>query len=62
MLQEAQEGILDNLEARFDVVPESITKEIRGIEELGVLKALRRSSVKVAGLDEFRTLLKRAKE
>jgi hypothetical protein len=62
MLQEAQEGILDNLEARFDAVPESIAKEIRGIEELGVLKALRRSSVKVAGLDEFRTLLKKAKE
>jgi predicted transposase YdaD len=62
MIQEAQEGILDNLEARFDVVPESIAKEIRGIEELGVLKALRRSSVKVAGLDEFRALLKKAKE
>jgi predicted transposase YdaD len=62
MIQEAQEGILDILEARFDVVPESIAKEVRGIEELGVLKALRRSSVKVAGLDELRALLKRAKE
>jgi predicted transposase YdaD len=62
MIQEAQEGILDILEARFDVVPESIAEEIRGIEELGVLKALRRSSVKVAGFDEFRALLKRAKE
>jgi hypothetical protein len=62
MIQEAQEGILDILEAHFDMVPESIAKEIRGIEALGVLKALRRSSVKVAGLDEFRTLLKKAKE
>ena len=31
MLEEAREGILDILEARFDVVPESIVKEIRAI-------------------------------
>lgn len=61
-IRQAQEGILDNLEARFDVVPESIVRVVRGIEELGVLKALRRSSVKVGTIDEFKDLLKKAKE
>ena len=60
-IQEAQEAILDNLEARFEIVPESIAREVQGIEELGVLKALRRGSIKVATLDEFKALLKKAK-
>ena len=60
-IQEAQEAILDYLEARFEIVPESIAREVQGIEELGVLKALRRGSVKVATLDEFKALLKKAK-
>ena len=60
-LQEAQEAVLDNLEARFEIVPESMAKEVQGIEELGVLKALRRGSVKVATLDQFKALLKKAK-
>ena len=60
-IQEAQEAILDYLEARFEIVPESVTKEVQGIEALGVLKTLRRGSVKVASLDEFKALLKKAK-
>jgi predicted transposase YdaD len=60
-IQEAQEAILDNLEARFEIAPESIAKEVQGIEELGVLKALHRGSVRVASLDEFKALLKKAK-
>ena len=60
-IQEAQEAILDNVEARFEIVPESMAKEVQGIEELGVLKALRRGSVKVATLDQFKALLKKAK-
>jgi len=61
MLEEGREGILDILEARFDVVSESIARDVRGIEELGVLKSLRRKSVRVATLDEFKELLKKAK-
>ncbi len=60
-IQEAQEAILDNLEARFEIVPESMAKEVQGIAELGVLKALHRGSVKVATLDEFKALLKKAR-
>jgi hypothetical protein len=43
------------------VVPESLVKEICSIEELQVLKALHRNSIKVATLDEFRELLKKAR-
>ena len=60
-IQEAQEAILDNIEARFEIVPESMAKEVQGIDDLGVLKALHRGSVKVATLDEFKALLKKAK-
>lgn len=58
-IEEAREGILDNLEARFEVVPASIAREIEAIEELVVLKALRRNSVRVGTLDEFKELLKK---
>ena len=53
--------MLDNLEARFDVAPESVEREVRGIEDLRILKALHRSSVKVATLVEFQELLKQAR-
>jgi len=56
-IQEAQDAILDNLEARFEVAPESVAAQIRGIEDLRILKALRRSSVKAASLAEFEELL-----
>ena len=60
-IQEAQEAGLDNIEARFEIVPESMAKEVQGIDDLGVLKALHRGSVKVATLDDFKALLKKAK-
>ena len=60
-IQEAQVSILDNLEARFDVVPESIVKAVCGIAEPLVLKALRRNTIKVGTLEEFKDLLKKAK-
>jgi predicted transposase YdaD len=61
-IEEAREGILDVLEARFVVVPASIVKEIRGIDELAVLKALRRSSARVGTLDELRVLLTKVQD
>ena len=60
-IQQAQEAILDNLETRFEVTPESVAAEIRGIEDLRMLKALHRSSVKIATLADFQELLKQAK-
>ena len=60
-IQEAQEAVLENLEARFDVVPGSLVKDVCAIDELQVLKALHRSSIRVATLVEFQELLKKAR-
>ncbi len=56
---EAQEAVLDNLEARFEVVPESITKKLQQIKELHVLKTLHRKSISVATIEEFKLLLEK---
>jgi hypothetical protein len=61
-IRQAQEGILDILEARFDVVPEPIAGLVREIQELGSLKTLRKSSIKVGTLQEFKDLLRKASE
>jgi predicted transposase YdaD len=57
-----QEGILENLEIRFNVVPESIAKSIRSIENLDILRILRRNSLKVSSLEEMKILLRQVKE
>ena len=57
-----QEGILEILEIRFNVVPESITKNIRSIENTDILRILRRNSLKVSSLEEMKILLKQIKE
>ena len=53
MLEEAREAVIDNLETRFDVIPQSIIKIINGIDDISILKSLRRKAVKVVSLDEF---------
>ena len=60
--EEAQEGILDILEIRFNVVPESVIKSIRAIDDSDILRTLRRQSLKVSNLIEFKELLKKTKE
>lgn len=57
-----QEGILEILEIRFNIVPESITKNIRSIENTDILRILRRNSLKVSSLEEMKILLKQIKE
>ena len=57
-----QEGILEILEIRFNVVPESIAKYIQSIENLDILRILRRNSLKVSSLEEMKILLKQIKE
>jgi hypothetical protein len=57
-----QEGILENLEIRFNVVPESIAASIRSIENLDILRILRRNSLKVSSLEEMKILLRQVKE
>jgi len=57
-----QEGILEILEIRFNVGPESIVKSVRNIENTDILRILRRNSLKVSNLEEMKILLKQIKE
>ena len=61
-LQDARESIFDNLEVRFGVVPTGVAKIVNTIEQLAVLKALRRKSAIVQSLDEFKTAIAQAIE
>ena len=53
VIQTAREALIDSLEARFDVVSESMIKTINEINDPSVLKILLRKAVKAASLDEF---------
>jgi len=61
-LQNAREAILENLEARFEVVPRSVIKRIDQIEELSLLKILHKKSVVVDSLEEFKEVLAKLME
>ncbi|MEW5804387.1 MAG: hypothetical protein AB1847_20010, partial [bacterium] len=53
IIQNAREAVIDSLEARFDVVQESMIKTINEINDPSTLKVLLRKAVKVESLDEF---------
>ena len=53
ILQDARESVVDNLEMRFKVVPESIVKALNDIADPSILKILRRKAVKTKSLNEF---------
>lgn len=57
VLEDAREAVIDILEMRFDVVPQSIIKIINGIDDISILKSLRRKAVKAISLDEFMKIL-----
>ena len=61
-LQEAQEAVLDILEARFQAVPRSVITAVRRIDELRTLKTLLRKSGVTSSLDEFKEFLQRTAE
>ncbi|SHG26407.1 hypothetical protein SAMN02745206_03577 [Desulfacinum infernum DSM 9756] len=52
-VQEAQEAVLDNLEARFGAVPVDLVRRIYGTSDLQHLKELRRQSATVPTLQAF---------
>jgi predicted transposase YdaD len=52
-VQEAQEAVLDNLEARFGAVPMDLVRRIYGTSDLQRLKELRRQSATVPTLEAF---------
>lgn len=53
ILQSAREAVIDNLEVRFEVVPESIVNRLNEIYDPSILKIFRRKAVKVKSLEEF---------
>ena len=53
ILQNAREAVIDILEVRFEVVPQSILKRLNEISDPSILKILHRKVVKVKSLDEF---------
>ena len=61
-LENAQESVIDAIEAKFDVVPEDIANTIKGIEDMDVLKGLLKRAIKSETLDEFRKVLETIKE
>jgi hypothetical protein len=52
-----RESVIDNLEVRFEVVPQSIAEAIEEIEDVSILKMLHRKAVTVGSIDEFMRLL-----
>jgi len=57
LVQEAREAIVDILEVRFETVPHSIAKTVQDMDDLSLLKVLRRKAAKVGGMEEFRGFL-----
>ena len=62
MIKTARESILENLEARFEVVSRSIVKRIDEIEELSLLKILHKRSIVVDSFDQFKEVLAKLME
>jgi hypothetical protein len=57
MLRKSKEAVIEILEARFDLVPRSISTAINAIEDLVSLKALLRKAATVESLDRFNQLM-----
>lgn len=57
ILRNSREAVIEILEARFDLVPRSISTTINEIDDPATLKILLRKAITVASLDEFRPLL-----
>ncbi|MFP4007603.1 MAG: hypothetical protein ACLFV6_06270 [Spirulinaceae cyanobacterium] len=56
-LRKARESVLEVLEVRFEVVPETIANAVNQIEDTALLKSLHRQAITIASLEEFQTLL-----
>jgi hypothetical protein len=57
VVDQSRQGVIDALEARFELVPRSIAAIIEEIDEPAVLKVLLKKAVTIDSLDSFRQLL-----
>ena len=62
VLDQSRQGVIDALEARFELVPRSIAAIIQEIDEPAVLKALHKKAVTIDSLDSFREFLTKVLE
>lgn len=58
-LQNARESVIENLQVRFELVPETIVEAVNATDDLMLLKQLHRDSITVGSLEEFVTILDR---
>jgi hypothetical protein len=57
ILQSTREDVMDILELRFGVIPESIVKRLNEIYDPSILKMLHRKAVKLDSLEGFREII-----
>ena len=57
-LETAIQAVVDNLEVRFDFVSQEIFKMLSTINDISLLRALHRKSIKVESINEFKQILK----
>jgi len=60
-LQTARESVLDNLDARFGEIPPALVETISVIEDLSLLKQLRKQAVLVDSVEVFQQFLAASK-
>ncbi|MDQ7032921.1 MAG: hypothetical protein Q9M37_09460, partial [Desulfonauticus sp.] len=58
----AAEMVLEVLEEKFGLLPPSVVRKIKNIEQKEILKGLLRSAIKVNSMEEFKTLLRKLEE
>lgn len=54
LIQNAREAVIESLETRFEVVPQSILKRIDDIDNLSLLKMLHKRSILAVSLEQFK--------
>ena len=59
-IEDARDSVLDILESRFGITPQDIVKELKSIDEIAVLRQLRKKAVIIEGIEELREILKKA--
>ena len=53
LLQKSREAVIEILEARFEVVPQSIVEIINDVDDLSILKMLLKKAATVQALEDF---------
>jgi len=56
-LEEARISLIDILEEEFGVVPASLMDSIQGLQDIDVIRRMRRQALKASTLEEFQTCI-----